>query len=98
MSFAVCPSLPCASKEPAGKNTTSVANKRERNYTSRLKSFLRVESAGDKNLVIKTGLCATTRVCTTITKDRVVRHDKGAHNDNKKRERGRYGAILCARI
>ena len=64
-----------------------------------LHAFPKVESAEGWNLVIRMRLCPTKRVGTLITKDRAVRHNKGAHNDGKKeRERGRYGAILCARV
>ena len=59
--------------------------------------FPRVENSEGWNLVIRTGLCVTMRVGTLTTKDRVVRHNKGAYNYDK-RERGRYGAILCARV
>ena len=41
-------------------------------------------------------MCDTIRVGTSITKDRVVRHNKGAHNDKyQKREREIWRNTVC---
>ena len=48
----------------------------------------RVENMEGLNLMIRTGLCVTTRVDTLITKDRIVCHNKGAHNDTITKKRG----------